>query len=300
MVTYQNDFYISDENHEAIQGGQDGFPYSALDVDIAKSPGKGAPWHWHEAFEMTYVHAGRITLHTPMGSETLNPGDGYFVNAKVLHSVDVLPSDENCRLYAQLFDAEVISSSRKVVREYIQPVEHCFGFGYKALRTAAQPEDKVLSPLRLAFECARQDHPGCEMGISSALIQAWSSLFDLALPTLSTGKTQPNLRIQRLHQMMRYIYSHYSERISVRQIASTAAVCERECYAIFSEYLHSTPVTVLSEYRLKKAAQMLNTSSCSIEQVAEASGFTDASYFSRIFHKAYHCAPSAFRNQSKG
>ena len=57
----------------------------------------------------------------------------------------------------------------------------------------------------------------------------------------------------------------------------------------FAEYVNSK--------RLEYAKDLLLTTSCSIKEVAQQSGYASESYFGRIFKATYGSSPSAFREQ---
>ena len=51
--------------------------------------------------------------------------------------------------------------------------------------------------------------------------------------------------------------------------------------------------------RLDRAKEMLTLTDRSIEHIAQAAGFADSYYFSRLFHDREGCSPSAFRLQHR-
>ena len=53
------------------------------------------------------------------------------------------------------------------------------------------------------------------------------------------------------------------------------------------------------QYRLKLARRMLETTEKSVNEIAEETGFTDASYFTKTFKAAYGETPKAYRNRFK-
>ncbi|MDR2040069.1 MAG: helix-turn-helix transcriptional regulator [Bacteroidales bacterium] len=55
-----------------------------------------------------------------------------------------------------------------------------------------------------------------------------------------------------------------------------------------------TPGEYLRNYRLRKACQLLVESNMRINEVTFEVGFSSASYFNRVFYKAYHMTPTEF------
>ena len=63
----------------------------------------------------------------------------------------------------------------------------------------------------------------------------------------------------------------------------------------FREQIGCSPQAFLTDCRLQKACVLLDHTSQSIEQIAEACGFCDRYHFSKVFKAHYRCGPAAYR-----
>ena len=63
----------------------------------------------------------------------------------------------------------------------------------------------------------------------------------------------------------------------------------------FKKLYGSTPTQYLLGLRLSEAAKLISEGILDISEVAEAVGFSNIYYFSRMFKKRFLCAPSYFR-----
>ena len=70
-----------------------------------------------------------------------------------------------------------------------------------------------------------------------------------------------------------------------------------ECCRYFKQMMNMTITEYLLEYRLSKAAELLETSGLSITEIAEKTGFCDVSYFIKKFKEKTGITPSTYRNQ---
>ena len=119
------------------------------------------------------------------------------------------------------------------------------------------------------------------------------------MPDGNTAASQdPDLLIQR--DMVSYIYSHYSEPISLDEIAAAGKVCRNKCCQIFRRYLCQSPIDFLNHYRLEVSCHLLSTTKMSIAEICTACGFNHQSYYSKIFLRTYHCTPRDFRKRAEG
>ncbi len=74
-------------------------------------------------------------------------------------------------------------------------------------------------------------------------------LFELSRPMQEKGGKY-NKNNDKIKLMMAYIHEHYSEKISISELAAAAYLSERECFRVFHDCLHTTPVEYINTYRL--------------------------------------------------
>ena len=99
----------------------------------------------------------------------------------------------------------------------------------------------------------------------------------------------------RLQQMLAFIRRHYSEPITLGDIAGAANISQSEAARCFKKNLDVTPFNYLILYRLEAAKAMLQSSETSITEIAMQCGFESVSYFDRVFRKYYWLTPKEFR-----
>ena len=97
---------------------------------------------------------------------------------------------------------------------------------------------------------------------------------------------------------MSYIQTHYDEPLSLGDIASYIGMSEQHLIRTFRKESGVTPIEYLKRYRIRQAKQLLAAGSLSITKVAMAVGFSDSSYFARVFRREVGMSPSAY--QSRG
>lgn len=101
---------------------------------------------------------------------------------------------------------------------------------------------------------------------------------------------------QRLvRKAMAYIHEHFPEPISRRDIARHVNIAEDYLTYCFRQELGTTPIKYLQRYRVNRARSLLRQDENTITEIARLVGFSDGSYFSRIFHRETGMSPEAFR-----
>jgi transcriptional regulator GlxA family with amidase domain len=84
---------------------------------------------------------------------------------------------------------------------------------------------------------------------------------------------------------MAYIHRNYAQPLTREELASVACMGERHLNRCFRQETGVTPITYLTRYRIRQAKQLLESGGHSIAEVALATGFSDSSYFARVFRR---------------
>ena len=99
--------------------------------------------------------------------------------------------------------------------------------------------------------------------------------------------------------MLKCIYEHYGDKLTLKDIADAACISESEVLHCFSEAPGTTPVAYLVHYRSEQAADLLLHTDRSITEIAVLCGFFDISYFIRTFRRFYGTSPSRYRREHR-
>lgn len=96
-----------------------------------------------------------------------------------------------------------------------------------------------------------------------------------------------------------FIERNYSKPIYVENIADSLGITRKHLCTIFRKVLNVTPRQYIIYYRLEKACKMLRGSSLSIQEVAEAVGYSNQFYFAKEFKRVLNMSPSEYRKSEK-
>lgn len=91
------------------------------------------------------------------------------------------------------------------------------------------------------------------------------------------------------------IHNNYAEPIGVVDIARQLNLSVGYLNVLFKQEMHKTVHAYLTEYRMKKAKELLESTPKQIVQIANEVGFGDPLYFSRIFTKYFGVSPKQYR-----
>lgn len=128
--------------------------------------------------------------------------------------------------------------------------------------------------------------------VLSVLSELWLVLIrNLRLP----AKEKVSASHRRMQKILQYIAVHFSEPITLEDLARSASISKSECGRVFRVSLQRTPYQYLMEYRMQRASELLAETDLPIGTIGETVGFSQVSHFGHCFRKRTGLTPSAYR-----
>lgn len=282
---------IRSNQMEEVEGLHNEYPYVFHHVDMSKTV---VPWHWHEALEFGLVLEGNMKVHTANQTQVFHKGEGFFINSNVLASMENM---DTCVQDSHLFHPVFLSGHFKSVFEtkYLNPVIQNQNLELICLRGETESQRKILGKLRQLSKL--QEQQDVEFLTRNLLSEIWLLLLEEIRNLDTSTLSVPQKNQDRILTMLAFIQENYSEKLTLEDIADSAAVSTRECLRCFRDSIHQSPMEYLIEYRVQMAKKLLETSDLSITDIALSCGFNSNSYFTKIFHRSCGKTPNAYRKE---
>ena len=102
---------------------------------------------------------------------------------------------------------------------------------------------------------------------------------------------------ERIDKVFEYITNHYAENISSQTVAELLHLTDSSFCRFFQKHTQKTFKQVLNEYRITQACKSLSFSDKSIELIAYESGYSNQSFFNRVFKEIMHTTPMNYRRE---
>lgn len=275
------------------------FPCAGFDSRYTDSDEDIIPWHWHEEMELVYVKEGEMKLQIPGRTIVLKQGEGFAINSNILH----FGAATTClQLHSLVFHPLLITGSRDSVfaAKYLTPLLTSPAFDGCLFHDAGLGKDICVKNFVEAFEAFSSGFPGFEFLVREKLSNICMALwkrYEQELGDREGEFGQDNLRIRR---MLDFIHLHYSDSLSLSQIAESANVGERECLRCFKRVIKVSPVQYLLKYRVMQGADMLlHNWNSSISEISSVCGFDSPSNFSQMFKRFYKYTPKEYREKNQ-
>lgn len=277
------------------QHGSRAFPFQYYYEDIWAFEFHCIDWHWHPELELVYVQSGQAVCY--IGDETieLGPGSGLLINARVIHRFE---ARETTKIPNAVFSPLLLAPEESLVyQKYILP----FLSGGQAFQLfdPAIPWQAACIHQILELFALQDSTQTAELRTVARLMDFWSDLFPhLRSDTGGAPDAARRADQTRVQMMLQFIQSHYQENIRLEDIAQAVFIGKSTSLRLFQQYIHTSPVAYLIQYRLKKAAEQLSSTEKKISAIADKTGFRSDGYFCRKFKEFYGISPQAYRKHT--
>jgi len=120
-------------------------------------------------------------------------------------------------------------------------------------------------------------------------------VLDTFIDTVFETRNIKNAR--SLSAAMQYIRDNYMNNVSLENVAQHVFISPYYLSHLFKDELGITFVEYLTQVRIERARELLQSTGMSIVAIATEVGYEDASYFSKVFRKRCGLSPNLYRRQ---
>ncbi|MFB1049859.1 response regulator [Paraliobacillus sp. JSM ZJ581] len=127
--------------------------------------------------------------------------------------------------------------------------------------------------------------------------QPKKELFSLLLIISKNFKSCYQKSTNYVEDSIIYMESHLGEPLSLKEVAEKIPVHPNYLSVVIRRKTGKSYVELLTDLRIKKAADYLVHTSINVKEVTKLVGYNDSKYFTKIFKKHYKMTPTQYREQ---
>lgn len=269
-------------------------PVTCESKDITGSDNTQELLHYQNSVELIYVRKGNVHCHVNDSDFPLEKGDICFINQEQLHRV-YCDNHQSADLEVLSTSPALFTASQTIYEQYIRPVIQDPDFTHIRSAWSTNAARSVSHLLDEINELIQEKPDGYELDALGYVCMIFRRLYLMHENMDESEPMDSDAIIQR--KMTAYIYNHYSEKITLNDIAQSAGISRSKAAQLFQKYADTTPVSFLNQFRLETSADLLRTTSLPVGEIAFRCGFSEQSYFTRQFSKAYGMTPASYRKQ---
>lgn len=292
------------EDNNELGNNEIGYPVHVNFLELNKLYMNRVSWEWHPEIEILIVNHGDVRFMTNDRSEIIHAGQGVVINANTMHSIESVSEDVNCSMYSTVFHPAFLFGYGDLLLsdKYLTPVTTNKAFQYQLLDEGNPDEEKLLEYINEVIASNLMKRFGYELYTKSRLCSFWLELLNMVRPKALPKKVVKNTTTdeKRAKDIIMYMEEHFSEKITLDEVADYIKISKSECCRCFKRALNLTPVEYLMKYRIQQAAFMIKAGDKraeSFQRLALSCGFNNASYFNKVFKEYWGCTPSQYRRK---
>lgn len=231
-----------------------------------------------DVYLIHYIVSGRGTYVSDQNEYKLGPGDCFlsYPHREVTYFADAEDPWEYAWVGFTGTEASLILDSTDFTQDepYIRGTPH---------------GKEILEAIKAIFKAKGNNF--------SSGIKMTGKLYELLSYFVEDSTTEPAHMGAKLYvqSAMDYMAENYSNPISIEEIADYVGVSRSQLFRCFQQVTGISPKEYLTQYRIKKACQLLEQTSFSMTAIANSLGFENSLYFSKAFRKGLGVSPSEYR-----
>lgn len=270
-------------------------PYSIHYTEVDTNQTNALYLHWHAEYELFYVSQGEVTLYLNEHAYLLKCGSAILIPPFVLHHAEKQEA-QSCTHYAFVFCDTYLTSSvpDASYQCYLDKLQNIDLSSIRPITGVNLWEKQFLDALRNLYDCYQKPIKSCELLIHGYFLLICHLLTSHLISCPLDGTLTK--RRQKLKSAMDYMHSHYSEEITLEQLAKTVYLSKEQFCRSFKQLTQVSAFYYLNRYRIQKSCELLICTNKKVAEIAPLCGFNNISYFNREFKKFIHMSPNAYRS----
>ena len=235
-----------------------------------------SPLHWHGAIEFVFILRGQLDMTVNNTRFLASSGPLIAINSSAVHSFTPVGDDvdyyylvanddffKNNNLYSKGTEFETVIKSDEAI-ELFEKITAEYERADEYSNTA------ILSLLMSLFIYLGRNH---------------ATKSELTLPS-------EEKKLKMVRKLLVYLQEHYKEKITIEDLAEKLHYSKSYLSHTFKEITHYSLISYINLLRCQNATSLL-LDGVSVSEAATESGFSEISYFTRVFKKTLGILPSA-------
>lgn len=257
--------------------------------------------HWHNSIELIEVLDGHYHCHVNEEHFITQKGQLCIINKGRIHRImqEMQGTQEHCLKKTLIFNPDDIVQDKESYEKYILPLMQDDAFSHMQFFAHKGIGKEIVQLIDTIDDLNTRKPEGFEleaMALLYMLVRRLYLAYERKKHELSDTYNS-NIHIQR--RMTTFIYEHFGEKIGLDDIAAAGNISRSTCIRFFNEYTGKSPIDFLNSYRLEVSCQLLQNDNQRITDIAQRCGFTQQSYYNRMFRKEFGLTPNEWRKQLK-
>ena len=256
--------------------------------------------HWHAEMEITLIQDGTSDYKVGQKVFEANAGDIILIPPYCTHSACEIPG-KTMISDSMVFHPDYLGANNQDLSasKYLRPMAEGQLLMQEVIRDGDAGYAEIKDTFIRALDCFKNKQPFYEMLLKEKLLHILILLFSYGYIRESDDSHITSENRRHIKSALEYITDHYSEKISISEMAQLAGFSENYFMSLFRQYVGMSCIQYVNHYRIQKAAHALEETTKSVSEIAMIHGFDNISYFNLQFRRTFGMTPREFRSKRK-
>ena len=260
------------------------------------------PWHFHPELELNFVVASSGTRFIGQSVERFDDGEIILLGKNLPHywrnEATYYQKTENPPIAEAIvarFSTDFLGKEFFTLSE-TRLIQRLFDKASGGLKLNGPLYGRIASQL---FDLTQKEGFAQLIALLNILQEMAANLDNCEL--ISPGYVPSQALVkqnERLSNVITYLIEHFTDPISLTQVAELASMNEAAFCRYFKAQTGKTLTQYLTDLRVQYACDLLSKGEDSVTQICFQVGFENVSHFIQAFKKQRHQTPYAFRKQT--
>ena len=253
---------------------------------------KDVELHHHDFYEIFFLISGDVTYTIESRQYRILPGDILLISPRELHQICIRPEMEAYERYVLWVDPKVLSQYSTEQTALTKNLDPTSAIRNNLLRTKPEQASMLKRMFDQLYQESDSDSYGADLLQQSLIIQLLVTINRLAKKNHSQLEVQTHSS-KAVSEVVDYINLHYSEPLSLEQLAELVYVSKYHLSHEFNRLVGTSVYRYIQKKRLLIARQLLAQGQRP-NDVYSLCGFTDYAGFYRAFRNEYGLSPREY------
>jgi len=266
------------------------------DVECVVAPGKvepltgeGTRWHFHTEMELTLFTAGKGSRFVGDHIGFFGAGDLVLLGSKLPHYWHTRGSSAGISLQWHFPEGHPFWAFPEML-----PLRTLFDQSGRGLRLCGQTAARISAVMQTMISARGVEQLSLLLSIL-AMITAAPPTERSFLSVRSFALAAESHYQQAISKALRHLIAHFREPVRLEDVLLLTGLSRPTFARQFKKHSGKTLSEFLNHLRLQAACRELVESQRSVLDIALGCGFTQVSFFNRLFRRLQKCSPSGYR-----
>ncbi len=265
-------------SYETLPHADPSFPI-IFHLDQLTRLGGGVAAHWHESIELLYCISGTARITADMETQSMCAGEISVINSGTLHYITIEPGCD-CQYYCLIVDRSLLSEVPLENRVFQKQISD------PAVQTYYR---QIIEEMEKKSPCYKEAVKNWTQLLFIEMYRRYSSQNHLESST-----HQPEM----VKKAILYLRENFRDSVTIDEVCSHAGFSKYYFCRVFKKVTGRSVMEYVNYLRCAHARRLLESGGCNISECAFQSGFSDISYFTKVFKKQTGFLPSQIKKRS--